>query len=154
VETLDFDLLADAPNHGKGDFFHFDCKQSPLVQPSTASAGIIADPSATAKGKSKPIDTPLLEHPLLISFIAAPDSLADAIKPEWNDLTDYEQMTASSVGTMEDSNKDMIIPKDAGVEIGRMKIARYGSRDYSYEGKKDGQSRLQVSLSLPKSRQC
>lgn len=154
METLDFDLIVDASNHGKGNFFHFDCKESPPVQPTTASAEKIADPSATAKGKAKPIDTPLLEHPLLISFIAAPDSLADASNPGWNDLTDYEQMTASSVGTMENSDKDLMIPEDAAVEIGRIKIARHGSRDYSYGGLKDGQSSLQVSISSPESRQC
>jgi hypothetical protein len=54
---------------------------------------------------------------------------------------------------MENTEKDIMIPQDAGVGIGRMKIARYGSRDYSYEGKKDGQSRLQVSISPPEPRQ-
>jgi hypothetical protein len=148
------ELIPDSSKESVGEYtgFHLDCGdeiQSAAggypVSHSTStgsvpvSSEVSMTPTAEYASGAYTTNAPL-KHPLLVTFMAAPDDLADPSHVGWLDVTDYGSITDSSPGILDDNDKKPPrLPEntESQVVLGQIKFYSQSAtvRKYSWDPK-------------------
>lgn len=172
TSSITVELSPDSSKESWGEYkgFHLDCGdkiqpaaggypvQTPAASSSvspipTESAGVTPT-AAESAAKAYVTNTPF-KHPLLVTFMADPEHLAEPATGGWIDNTDYGWILDSSPGILDDDDKkSTVLPEntDSHVVLGQMKFYSWSAtvRKYSWQPKVEGGDSYRASTVFAK----